>query len=481
MYHQPATPPLQPEEPPQRRMLIAVLIVGAVALACAAAALVGGFMLLRNRPTAVPPTTVSATETPTSATQISLEPANGSLGIPVFVRGTGWVPGEVVVVFLLSPTGSIDQSLTVAVAVADETGAIEKAFTMPKGTPWDQMSELVILARSNRTGHEARATFQNVPPTATPTPTITQTPEPTATPGTPTPTPTSATPTPTRTPIVVTDWLGEYWTNQNLQGEPALQRNDVAIDFAWGTGAPAEGIPADRFSARWSRELDFGEGAYIFHVAVDDAARLWVDQRLIINEWHDSGITQYTAPIYLTAGRHFVKMEYYDSVDNAQAELWWMPLTEFAGWRAEYYENASLSGAPVLVRDEAEIDFDWGENAPPGLVTPDNFSVRWTRTLQLNAGIYTFRTLVDDGVRLWVDGQLVIDEWHDSLRRAYMKDVVLQAGQHTLRVEYYEHTGGAAAKVWWDVRPLPTATTAPATPTPTATQPQPTSTATPEP
>jgi len=479
MYHQPTTPPVQPEEPSQRRMLIAVLIVGAVALACAAAALVGGFMLLRNRPAAAP-TTISATDTPTSATQISLEPDSGSLGIPMLMRGTGWVPGEVVVVFLLSPTGSIDQSLTVAVAVADETGAIEKAFTMPKGNPWDQMSELVILARSNRTGHEARATFYNVPPTATSTPTITQTPEPTATPGTPSPTPTSATATPTRTPIFVTDWLGEYWTNQNLQGEPALQRNDEQVDFAWGTGSPAEGIPADHFSARWSRELEFAEGAYIFHVAVDDAARLWVDQRLIINEWHDSGIVEYTAPLYLTGGRHFVAMEYYDSVGNAQAELWWTPVTEFSGWRAEYYENASLSGAPILVRDEAQIDFDWGENAPPGLVTTDNFSVRWTRTLYMDGGIYTFRALVDDGVRMRVDGQLIIDEWHDSLRHAYTKDMVLQAGEHTLRVEYYEHTGGAAAKIWWDVRPLPTATTAPATSTPTATQPAPTSTATPE-
>ena len=475
MQHQP-TPPMQPEEPSQRRMLIAVLIVGAVALACAAAALVGGFMLLRNRPTAVAPTTTSATDTPTSATQISLEPADGSLGIPVFVRGTGWVPGEVVVVFLLSPTGDINESLTVAVAVADETGAIEKAFTMPKGTPWDQMSELVILARSNRTGNEARATFRHVLPSPTPTPTITQTPTPTATPGTPTPTPTRATPTPTRTPIVVTDWLGEYWANQNLQGEPVLQRNDVEVDFAWGSDSPAESVPADHFSARWSRELEFTEGAYIFHVLVDDAARLWVDQRLIINEWHDSGITEYTAPLYLTAGRHFVKVEFYDSVDNAQVKLWWTPLTEFAGWRGEYYENASLSGAPVLVRDEPQIDFDWREQAPPGLATKDNFSVRWTRTLQMNAGIYTFRTLVDDGVRVWVDGQLLIDEWHDSLRRGYMKDIVLQAGEHTIRVEYYEHTGGAAARVWWETRPLPTAT-----PTLTASEPQPTSTATPEP
>ena len=464
MYRQPLPP--EPDRANQR-LLIAALIVGAVALACAAAALVGGLMLLRNRQAAAPaPTPVPATATPAFKTQIRLEPESGALGTPIFVRGSGWVPGEVVVVFLLAPSGNINESLTVAVAVTDEQGAFEKSFAVPKGPPWDGMTELTVLARSNRTGNEARAAFRVVPPTSTPTATATRTLTATPTPGTPTPTPTVATPTPTRTPFVATDWLGEYWANPNLSGDPALQRNDVRVDFAWGTAAPDPALPADRFSARWTRELTFDGGAYIFHVAVDDGARLWVDQRLIINEWHDSGLTEYTAPLYLTAGRHFIRMEYYDAVDNAVAKLWWTPLTEFAGWKAEYYENRDLAGAPVLVRDEPQIDFDWGEGAPAGLTTPDRFSVRWTRTLTLAAGVYRFRTLADDGVRLWVDGQLLIDEWHDSLRRVYVGEIVLQAGAHTVRVEYYENAGGAACKVWWDASPLPTAT---ATPPPTFT------------
>ena len=476
MYRQ-TMPPEAPQDRSNRRLLIAVLLVGAVALACMAAALVGGLFLLRNRSTPPSVATIapSATHTPASKAHLTLEPTSGALGMPVFARGEGWVPGEVVVVFLLSPTGDINQSLTVAVAVADDKGAFEKPFNMPKGQPWDQMSELTILARSNRTGNEARVTFQAVPPTATPLPTETRTPTPTSTPGTPTPTPTPrGTPTATRTPVVVTDWLGEYWTNRNLQGEPAFQHNDVRVDFAWGTGTPAPGIPADNFSARWSRELEFDAGAYVFHVLADDAARLWVDQRLIINEWHDSGLTEYTAPIYLTAGRHFVKMEYYDSVDNAVAKLWWTPLTQFAGWKAEYYENPNLAGAPAVVRDEPQIDFDWGEGTPPGLVTADRFSVRWTRTMNLTGGAYRFRALADDGVRLWVNNQILIDEWHDSLRRVYTGDIGLPVGSHSIRVEYYENTGGAAIKVWWEARALPTSTSPPPTPTSTAAPPTPT-------
>lgn len=462
MYRQPVQ---QEPEQSNQRMLIVVLIVGAVALACAAAALAGGFMLLRNRPTPVPgPTATQATATPSSRTQISLEPSTGATGSPVFVRGAGWVPGEVIVVFLLSPSGDVNQSLTVAVAVPDEQGAFEKSFSIPRGQPWENMSEATILARSNRTGSEARAAFRIVPPTATPTPTETRTATPTATPGTPTPTATVATPTPTGTPFVATDWLGEYWANQNLSGDPALRRNDLSVDFSWGTSSPATGVPADRFSVRWSRDLQFEAGAYIFHAAADDGVRVWVDQRLIIDQWRDSGLTEYTAPIYLTAGRHFVKVEYYDAIDNAVARLWWTPLTQFAGWKSEYYENRNLAGAPVLVRDEPQIDFDWGEGAPAGLATADGFSVCWTRTMNLSAGTYRFRTLVDDGVRVWVDSTLIIDEWHDSLRRGYLAEIPLQAGPHTIRVEYYENTGGAAAKVWWEVLQTPAVLTPAATP-----------------
>lgn len=465
MYRQPE--PTEPrEEPSNRRLMIAVLIVGAVAVACAFAALAGGLLLLRMRPPSASPTPPLATDTPVPKVQIALEPDSGPAGTYVMVRGSGWVAGEVVLVFLLSPTGDVNQSLTVAVAIADETGAIEKSFSIPKGDPWDRVSEMVVLARSNRTGNEARATFRNVSPTATPLPSQTPMPTPTATPGIPTPTPTVATATPTRTPVIVTDWLGEYWANQSLQGEPVLQRNDASVDFGWGTGSPADNVPADRFSARWTRELTFDEGAYIFHVAVDDGARLWVDQRLIIDEWHDSGIREYTAPLYLTSGRHFIKMEYYDAIDNAVARLWWTPLVSFAGWEAAYYENASLSGAPVIVRDEPEIRFDWGGGAPPGLNTADNFSVRWTRMLNLEAGRYRFAAMADDGVRVWVNDRLIINGWQDSPRVLHYAEVELPGGLASIRVEYYERTGGAAIEAGWERLPGPS-------PTPSAVPPEP--------
>ncbi|MCB0214974.1 MAG: SH3 domain-containing protein, partial [Anaerolineae bacterium] len=85
------------------------------------------------------------------------------------------------------------------------------------------------------------------------TPTLVPTQAPTATPLPPTPTP---------VPIVITDWRGEYYNNPNLSDSPTLVRNDGSVNFNWGTSSPDPAIPADNFSARWTRNLHFDEGTY---------------------------------------------------------------------------------------------------------------------------------------------------------------------------------------------------------------------------
>ncbi|MFQ5924339.1 MAG: NBR1-Ig-like domain-containing protein, partial [Anaerolineales bacterium] len=88
----------------------------------------------------------------------------------------------------------------------------------------------------------------------------------------------------------ITEWRGEYYDNRKLEGDPALIRNDTEIDFDWKLKGPGSGLPADDFSAQWSRELRFNAGTYRFSVSVDDGARLWVDDRLVIDEWHDGSV-----------------------------------------------------------------------------------------------------------------------------------------------------------------------------------------------
>jgi hypothetical protein len=116
----------------------------------------------------------------------------------------------------------------------------------------------------------------------------------------------------------------------------------------------------------------------------------------------------------------------------------------------EYYDNPWLAGSPALVRTDDEINFDWGDGSPDDVIPSDGFSVRWTRSIDVEEGTYRFTTTSDDGVRLYVDGALLIDCWYDMTSSVHSAEVELSAGTHTLRLEYYENQGDAIAELSWD-------------------------------
>lgn len=120
----------------------------------------------------------------------------------------------------------------------------------------------------------------------------------------------------------------------------------------------------------------------------------------------------------------------------------------FYGWKGEYFNNTDVSGTPAAVRDDPNINFDWGQGYPLPGVAVDNFSVRWTRELDLDEGMYRFTLRVDDGVRLWVDGELLIDRWYPATE-TYEVIVPLSKGRHQIRVEYFEAGGEARAILEW--------------------------------
>jgi PKD repeat protein/uncharacterized protein YraI len=266
----------------------------------------------------------------------------------------------------------------------------------------------------------------------------------------PVPTTPTPTPSPTSIPVVISDWRGEYYNNPHLSGAPVLVRNDVSVSFDWGTGSPGPGVPADDFSARWSRNLNFPAGTYRFYVWVDDGVRLWIDGNLVIDQWRDNAPTIHSADVSLTEGVHSLRLEYYEHSGSALAQLTWERLENYPDWKAEYYNNPNLSDAPVLLRNDISVNFDWGSGSPGPGVPVDNFSVRWSRSLSFPAGTYRFYMRVDDGVRLWIDGNLVIDQWHDSAPTTYTADVTLTDGWHSLRMEYYERRGDALAQFAWE-------------------------------
>lgn len=137
-------------------------------------------------------------------------------------------------------------------------------------------------------------------------------------------------------------------------------------------------------------------------------------------------------------------------------------------WRGEYFANPVLAGNPVYIRNDVAIDFNWGGGSPDPRIPDDQFSVRWTRQQSFSEGFYRFSISSDDGVRFWIDGQLFLDEWHDSVLTPYSFDLYLPQGQRSLQLEYYENVGGAMIRLTWAQIEPPTVTPSP-TPTPTDT------------
>lgn len=508
---------------------VAVLAVLAVSVLC-----VVGLVIFRVLFTDSPPATLpvsitrtgqstsvsSATEVTSTATaetgsvRIDVDPASGTINTLVRVSGQGWWPEEPVFVFLRSPEEGDGPGYAYAAAVADETGSFHTAFTFPNEMRWIGQDRAAVVARGNRSGLEASAHFSLVAPTATSTAPL-PTERPTLPPGqTPQPTETlvptnTPQPSPTPTPdVIITDWLGEYFANPSLAGTPVFFRNDVRIDFNWGGGSPDSRIPADQFSARWTRRQDFPTGYYRFTVLADDGVRFWIDGQLVLDEWHDSTLAQYSFEQYLSQGQHPLRLEYYENLGGALARLGWEPIAPPTAtpsptstpsrtpspthtatlpptstptatptatstpsptytptppaesplpvqWVAAYYANPDLGEPATLTGIEAAVDFNWGEGSPGEGIPVDSFSARWTGDVLLPAGTYAYTLTVDDGGRVWVDGQLVVDEWHASGGAVYPFQVTLLGGPHTFRVEYLEVSGSANILLTGAVPPAP--------------------------
>lgn len=120
------------------------------------------------------------------------------------------------------------------------------------------------------------------------------------------------------------------------------------------------------------------------------------------------------------------------------------------GLTGQYYDNPDLTGLRVT-RNDATVNFDWGTGAPASGMTGDTYSVRWTGQVEPRySGTYTFYTVSDDGVRLWVNGQLIINNWTLLPPTENSGTISLTAGQKAdIRMEMYNAYGGGVARLLW--------------------------------
>jgi glucose/arabinose dehydrogenase len=314
---------------------------------------------------------------------------------------------------------------------------------------------------------------------------------------------------------VLPSFTAQFFNNLNLSGSPVLTRQDPKIDFNWNEGSPGTGVNTDNFSTRWTNSVFFAGARYRFITTSDDGVRLFIDNQLVIDKWIGQSATTYYADVDLTSGNHSIKFEYFDSGGDALAKLIWdlsptqsppssttptptptpgvnptptpTPPPAFLGYKGEYWNTPGAGSSPTipsstpnLTRDDASINFDWGNSSPDPVINPDHFVVRWTKTETFESSTYRFTGVGDDGIRAYLDNQLIIDKWIDQPPTSYSVDKVVTAGNHNIKFEFYENGVGAVAKFSFQKiagvpTPTPTPTATP-TPTPVANTPTPTPT-----
>jgi hypothetical protein len=264
-----------------------------------------------------------------------------------------------------------------------------------------------------------------------------------------------------------------------LSGDPAMVLDWGAGDATRGFfsnwdatpyfGSPSRacGIGVDNFSIRFTRAINIIKpGVHSFSTDADDWIRLYIDGQLRIEGSN-------RIDVYLTEGNHELRFEYFEYGGGAYLNL---RLALASGpectanvptdrWKGEYFTNPILTNSPRIVRDDGAgfLNFNFGFGFPTttcgfnkeptgfGVISSyyDNFSIRWTRTVNFPAGTYRFTTTVDDGVRLYINGQLRIDRWFVQSATTYIADVFLPAGNHEVKMEYFDYLDSATAQLSW--------------------------------
>ena len=118
-------------------------------------------------------------------------------------------------------------------------------------------------------------------------------------------------------------------------------------------------------------------------------------------------------------------------------------------FQACYYDNKDFTSFK-LTRTESLINFDWGLGSPDSTIGADTFSAKWEGDFTFENAIYNFSAIVDDGVRLYIDNNILIDKWLDQAPTTYTATKAMTPGTHRVKVEYYENGIGATAKVSWN-------------------------------
>lgn len=261
-------------------------------------------------------------------------------------------------------------------------------------------------------------------------------------------------------PVDHGEWHGVYFSDPELaggglSGDPWAFVFPIVgeLHFDWGKTSPAplSGIPADHFSAQWTRELNGSfKGRYRLCIYADDDLRLWVNEYLLVNEWDGPHPARLTCQEVTVADNKPVELYLAYMDDDGEALLGtYLDEAGLEGWIGAYFPNPDLQGLPDYIHNDPEINFNWGVGGPKADWLSDGFSVQWVQGTRLVRGEHRFEITTDDGIRFSINDQLMTDprEWDRQgtpRTLAVTYPVTADSAWVSLKLEYRELTGPAA-------------------------------------
>jgi hypothetical protein len=262
--------------------------------------------------------------------------------------------------------------------------------------------------------------------------------------------------------------VGQYYGTQNMT-DPLFTRADGSINFHWGFSPPIPSMSSTNYSVVWTGTVQAGYSEnYTFYTNSSDGCRLWVNGEEMVNDWQDQGATQESWSIPLQAGQQYpFVMEYFNNTADSTVSLSWaspsQPLEVIPPFPAEpalvagglsdvvgQYFGATNFTDLLDTRVESAIEFNWSSPPFPNM-SQTNFSVKWTgQILAQYSEPYTFYTTSDDGVRLYINGNLIINDWNSHGSTVDTVAVPLVSGSYyNMEMDYYQLAGAAIAELQW--------------------------------
>jgi len=263
-----------------------------------------------------------------------------------------------------------------------------------------------------------------------------------------------------------------------------IKRVEKTIDVDSTDGTWPQTELSDHFYIRWTGKIHSAKaGNYTFYLESDDGSRLFLDGKQVIDHGGLHGMDEKSGDVQLTEGDHDLKIEFFENEGDAGCKFSWQPpgkdkeivpssvLSSLAGPAeagagsgkaglvAEYYgldseledfPSTPADKKPTVKRVDPQIAFESTQEAWPGTELVDHFYARWTGKLSIpKDGNYTFFLESDDGSRLFIDGKQVVDNGGLHAMEEKSGDIQLKAGDHELKVEFFENEVDAGCKFSW--------------------------------